>query len=79
MFVAMGSDSEAGAGYGANTLGVLVGEDVISTENAFYLLVALNVVAVPLGTMAMQPSPGCCAADNRNAEKRAVRPPQLPS
>ena len=56
-----------------------MGEDVISTENAFYLLVALNVVAVPLGTMAMQPSPGCCAADNRNAEKRAVRPPQLPS
>lgn len=51
---------------------MLVGEDVISTENAFYLLVLLNVVAIPLGTLAMQPKPGCCAADNRNAEKRAL-------
>ena len=59
------------------SVGVLVGDDVISTENAFYMLVGLNIIAVPLGTLAMQPAPGCCAADNRNAEKRALAAARL--
>jgi hypothetical protein len=32
-------------------------------------LIALNVVATPLGAVAMQLRPGCCAPDNRNAER----------
>lgn len=30
------------------------------------------MLAIPLGTLAMQPRPGCCAADNQNAEKTAI-------
>eukprot|EP01051_Picozoa_sp_SAG22_P011452 SAG22_NODE_1103_length_5558_cov_1.611650_4_plen_425_part_01 len=64
---------EAGAGWTSNGLGVLVGERVLSTTGAFYTMVLLNVIAIPLGTLSMQPRPGCCAADNNNnAGKRAA-------
>ena len=32
-------------------------------------MIALNVVATPLGAIAMQLRPGCCAPDNRNAAR----------
>ena len=60
---------EAVAGYGANAAGYGVGEQFISTDAAFIFMFLLNVVAIPLGTLSMQPRPGCTAPDNSNAEK----------
>jgi hypothetical protein len=60
---------EAVAGYGANAAGYGVGEQYISTDVAFISMVVLNVIAIPLGTLSMQPRPGCTAPDNLNRQK----------
>eukprot|EP01052_Picozoa_sp_SAG31_P027662 SAG31_NODE_2604_length_5397_cov_18.535296_5_plen_321_part_00 len=60
----------AAAGYGANAAGYGVGERLITTDAAFAMMIILNVIAVPLGTLSMQPRPGCIAPDNDNAEKK---------